>query len=263
MDHKFKNVLHYDNSPFIIIYNHGLNPYGVKYLKENTTELIKYCKLKKYSFASWIRPINETYNFKEEYKYFLKEFKKEFHDFNSKLIIIGHSFGAVFSLYFSSQLKCVGISLDGSNLYDTYDYYISEYLGHEIDPNKIKYSYGKIIYDGVNYWDKPEARTNHKYSKCLWDVYKFLHDKYYLIDYYGTPDGKIKIEKIKNKHYPNYFNLYYTKNYYHSLHKYKTVIETIFNLILNNYEIKGGTKKFNYKFLFIILILVLIYFCYK
>lgn len=227
------------DAKYLFVYIHGRVPEGKIYAK-NFDNAIWKTKYNINSYGIYYRECGldtDTYDLEKELKNFEKcmheEFQDEIDNKNIKIVLLGHSYGACFAKYFlehSSINIYRAISLDGSNLYDSITYYIRR--NHELwnvddVESDIIFSKDSCTYKGKEVIDVEKDITR-EYYDVMW---KCKHDNkdYYLVNYYANEEdpNTPKIEKGINKHYTNYYNLRYGKEYYHSLHYIPQCLESI------------------------------------
>lgn len=225
----FKYVHINPNSKYTLIYIHGYNPIGAKYAKELFIDTIEKTRYKNIcSYGIFYRKIEHD----------LEGELKRFQDYvfttfpSGPYILLGHSYGACYAKYFMENTRGIdkAISLDGSNLYITVPYDLNV-EGAEKD--KIIYTEDDAIYNGKGYIGLDEYATK-EYYKVMYKTTKNDNSKYYLVYYNAgeTPTSPPKIELIPNKWYKNFYEMYYGKEYSHSLHKYPKCLELILDTVL-------------------------------
>lgn len=249
IDHIFPSrvdfVKIYDNSPFMVVFTHGMNPYGNAFCGELFQPLIRLCDKHKLSHFLYYRKywlykavITDIADIKDEYKDMMTYVHHLCPANNKHILLIGHSLGGAYVHMFNTlnggKNVIRSISLDGTDFYLAVPYFVK--IGYhltDIDENDIKYRPDKVLYK-----NKPVSWSTLTFSE---DIYKMLYkfkdkicDTHYIVDYYGNPRAPktVTFHKIQDDHYPNLYNLKYSKEYYHSMHKYSPAAQVIFDKLI-------------------------------
>lgn len=263
----------------LLIYIHGMKPYGRRFGMEVSHELACACMNRGMKFEYYVRRTNNPI---DEWKYFIDwllvfvELTSE-NEINMKssplekytpiepfkqVVLVGHSYGAVFAKYFASKLGeriCpLVLSLDGSDLkeycsYIAYDIYKlkGEIVYGEYDAKCKKKSLVKLIdeYDNSEsskHGIEIHAKGFYKYMKLGFDSEpkcKLI----FRLSYDAAKESQSANEVVVNhipdeeKRFHNHgdidsgcvkcFTIHYANQYYHSLHMFKPVAKIIYDMI--------------------------------
>ena len=246
-DSRFKNVHIGKNKT--IIYFHGMNPHGLKFT-EVPEEIEKYCINHNYSYGFYLRgndkdvdieklEIHEpgaededVYDLDAELPLFKEAFESTFPT-TDKVYFLGHSYGANFAKYFAKEYGR-SISLDGSDLYTAVPYFIGLYLNEDVKAEDIEWNEKSYVYKGINYYGNNEAGLWTYYCDVMWKCREDDANNT-VIDYAANVEApeEVKLTKVDNKYYSNYYQLHYGKEYSHTLHMIPEVVNTIFETFID------------------------------
>lgn len=234
-----------------IIYFHGMNPHGLKFT-EVSEEIEKYCINHNYSYGFYLRgndkdidieklEIHEAgaededvYDLDAELPLFKEAFESTF-SITDEIYFLGHSYGANFAKYFAKKYGVPSISLDGSNLYNAVPYFIGLYLKEDVKAEDIEWNEKSYVYKGVNYYGNKDAGLWSCYCDVMWKCREDDPNNV-IIDYAANPDApkEVKLIKVNNKYYRNYYELHYGEEYRHTLHMIPEVVEIIFKTFIDS-----------------------------
>lgn len=261
-----------DQSDILIVFTHGLNPWGKQYCRDSFKHLIQLAVSNKVSCLLYHRSSTgdteenafETYDVASYYvelHQLIQQFKSVHNcqSVNFRYILVGHSFGGLISHIFNLMLSCAcsepqkgsstttclrSISLDGSDFY--------QFLGHCVQQEwKLKQfdeSKCQTTYTGVIYNNNPVPMEN----GCLYlPTYQLAYrykdnvpETHYIVNYSANSDDEStsiteptkwsppKLVPTINSHYKHTYELYYTNEYYHSLHVHQNCSELIWNELI-------------------------------
>ena len=247
-DSRFKNVHIGEN--VTIIYFHGMNPHGLKFT-EVPEKIEKYCINHNYSYGFYLRGNDkdidiekleihdpgaedeDVYDLDTELPLFKEAFESTFST-SDEIYFLGHSYGACFAKYFAKEYGCKSISLDGSNLYTSVPHFIGLYLDEEVKAEDIEWNEKSYVYKGINYYGNDDAGLQSHYCDVIWQCREDIPNNT-IIDYTANPDApeEVKIIKVDNKYYSNYYELHYGEEYRHTLHMIPEVVSVIFETFID------------------------------
>lgn len=234
----------YPESPFTVVFTHGMNPIGAAYCGESFQPLLKICDKNKLSHFVYYRQyylkdgvINDICDAQNEYKDLMSTIKNLSLS-NKNILLVGHSLGGAYAHifnYLNNEKNIIrSISLDGTDFYLAIPYFImTGYRLKEIDERDIEYLPNKILYKRKQV---PFRIIN--CSESLYQmVYKFkdkICDTHHIVDYYANQKRpkSVIFRKIPDKYYLNVYELKYYKEYWHSLHEFPAPSQVIFDKLI-------------------------------
>lgn len=241
------------------IYFHGMKPHGTAFCNELTRH---FKDIKGIDFYLYFRT---QYTPQKELVNFINWFNIIKASYN-KFVFIGHSYGGCYSLYLANYIKendktgniksIISVSLDGTDIKES-----AEYVAYDLlkisRTKKITYTNNNVFcngYDLFKEWDEDTIKDSinlfgtdklfegenyiNTYKSAKINNELKINHKHLQIYYYANiknPD-KINIKRIDKKTDKDYnknidkYNIYYSKVYSHSLHKYKEVSELLMKL---------------------------------
>lgn len=232
----------------LYIHFHGLNPYGALYCESNT----RYFKqLKGRDFRLYMRSICEP---RKELYYFINWFNIMKHHY-SKFVLMGHSYGSVFSNYFAQYLidndkelndkNVISVSLDGSELIDTMEWFA--YTQLNIDrKHKIEYLEHTAICNGIDIVEEFNKQDKERFEKefgadliecdgIIWyRSAKANHDlklnhRHICFGFSPNPSNPDEVKVVHDK--PDHYEIYHLKEYEHALFMFEPVAKKIMDII--------------------------------
>ena len=232
----------------LYIHFHGLNPYGALYCESNTRF---FKQLKGRDFRLYMRSMNEP---RKELYNFINWFNimKRFY---TKFVLIGHSYGSVFSNYFAEYIiendkelndkNVISVSLDGSELIDTCEWVAYELL-HIDRKHEIEYMEhtakcnGRDIVKEFNEFDRKrfekefgadliecDAITWYRSAKTCHDMK--LNHKHICFGFEANKENPDEVKVIHDK--PEHYEIYYLDKYDHALFMFEPVAKKIMEII--------------------------------
>ena len=221
----------------LYVYIPGLYPYGLLYCSQVAAPLLSIKGQDAIIYQRISTVLNEEFSY---FKKFINIFKKNYTHF----VIIGHSYGAVYAKYFASRLpNSLYVSLDGSDLKETCEYVAYDLL--KLDRSeKIEYGGKYPTCAGKNlikeFFMPTVEATMKDYGKNITEVswQEWIHNtrlvsklhpqNSIMFTYFPNPD---KPSKLKVKKRGTMYEIYFGKNYCHSLHMDMGVCKAILKII--------------------------------
>ena len=260
-----KNVLSRISVPPIIVFIHGILPDSYYSCVDSFKHFYHLCEQNQIPFTTYYRTYTiskdekkcETFDLENEFTRFCSQIP------DSKIILVGHSYGGVVANAFNKMLgnRCIGsISLDGCEFWLIWPIlvknYITNTLKQSFDEHKLKFTPESIIYNEKKLDISKIVKTpqlynvTYKHSYTIQPNHVMIQYKYISKDMnselnYFKPED-VNIEHSHDEHYSRpVYNLYYGTEKNHTMHANKKVSKEIYNRFINEIIDKQKTSEQN------------------